>query len=188
MSLRDEIIANASVTDWLIGIGTVVIACFTILLARIGRRQSRDARILQRAYVIVAPRGISSTTNGELLGRVSFRNAGHLPAQQFRWILNVSTSNRLDWKPPQVDEDWLREEFVLPIMARVTRESPPLALVPEKWLYVWGRVTYRDGYNVRRFVDFCHRYNADATDTRPGNGYRIKKSKGRYHDYGNKAD
>jgi hypothetical protein len=138
--------------------------------------------------VVVATRGISSTTNGELLGRVSFRNFGHLPAQQFRWVLNLSTSNRIDWKPPEVDDDWLREEFVLPIGARATRESPPVALVPEKWLYVWGRVTYRDGFNVRRFVNFCHRYNTETTDTPPGVGYRISKSKGRYHDYGNRAD
>ena len=51
------------------------------------------------------------------------------------------------------------------------------------WLYVWGKVTYHDGFNRGRFIAFCHRYNLyGATE------YGIPARNGRYHEHGNRTD
>jgi hypothetical protein len=76
----------------------------------------------------------------------------------------------------------------LPIGARMKRGSHGIPISPEKYLYVWGRVTYADGFGERRFVDFCHRYNTEMKETPPGGGYRIRTEHARYHDFGNRAD
>ncbi|MFY9900274.1 MAG: hypothetical protein WAK67_21130, partial [Xanthobacteraceae bacterium] len=47
-------------------ISTIVIAAFAVVLARVAWKQTRDARILQRAYLNVKFGGIQSNSAGEL--------------------------------------------------------------------------------------------------------------------------
>jgi hypothetical protein len=67
----------------------------------------------------------------------------------------------------------------------IKRGSPGIAIPTEKFLYVWGRVSYLDGFDEGRFTNFCHRYNTDMKDIPPGGGYRIKRTFARQHDNGN---
>ena len=57
-----------------------------------------------------------------------------------------------------------------------------------EFIYVWGRVTYLDGFGKRRFTNFCHRYNTGARKFAEGGRYFIPEEDARYHDYGNGAD
>jgi hypothetical protein len=71
-------------------ISTIVIAAFTVVLARVARKQTRDARILQRAYLNVKFGGIQNNSSGQLVGHVTFQNVGHLPARKLHWLVKLN--------------------------------------------------------------------------------------------------
>jgi hypothetical protein len=103
-------------------------------------RQLQDARVLQRAYVSALPGGVSTTTRGELLAHVEFKNVGHLPASQIKSLLKFTASDDGEWSPPPVDDKDLRPAGVLPIGISVTTGSHGIG-VPQPWpkyLYAWG--------------------------------------------------
>lgn len=63
------------------------------------------------------------------------------------------------------------------------------------YIYVWGIVTYHDGFTAGRITKFCHRYNCGNVfeDTlRWGDtaywSVSIAEEFARYHRYGNNAD
>jgi hypothetical protein len=53
--------------------------------------------------------------------------------------------------------------------------------------YVWGEVTYTDGFGIERFTKFCHRYNHQAIVSHREGGAWVPPEDARYHDYGNEA-
>ena len=56
-------------------------------------------------------------------------------------------------------------------------------------LYVWGRARFKNGFNRKRYVNFCHRYPLERMEPEPqGPGYSISAKYARYHQYGNNAD
>ena len=171
-------------------LSTVVIAVLTIVLAYVAWRHIRDARILQRAYLEVKFGGIRNNTAGELEGHVIFKNAGHLPAQNFCWRVNLD-SGGMGWIPPKVKI--MEGVSVIPIGSESPMGSGPLTHPQEGdptelYLYVWGRATYNDGFSwVKRHTDFCHRYPWKKRETPTGGGVSISKEHGRYHGYGNRA-
>jgi hypothetical protein len=168
-----------------------VIAVLTIVLAYLAWRLTRDARILQRAYLDVQFGGIRNNTAGELVGHVTFKNVGHLPAHKFCWVVNLGAGGK-DWKPPKIKNRDLDGESVIPIGAEWPKGSAPLAHPQEEqrglYLYVWGRVTYKDGYKWRkRYTDFCHRYPWEKRETPASGGVAISTDEARYNVYGNRA-
>jgi hypothetical protein len=159
-------------------------------LVWVGWRQIQDARILQRAYVSALPGGISTTTGGQLLARVEFKNVGHLPASQLKLRLELTGSDNGEWRPQPIDDKDLRPAGVLPIGISAPIGSHGIA-VPQPWpkyLYAWGRITYVNGFGKECSTNFCHRYNTDVRQTPPGGGNRIRKKYGRHHEYGNDAN
>jgi hypothetical protein len=178
--------------DWSLDWSAVfagLLVLVTAGLVLVGRRQIQDARVLQRAYVSALPGGISTTTRGELLAHVEFKNVGHLPASQIKSLLKFTPSDDGDWSPPPVDDKDLRPAGVLPIGISVTTGSHGIG-VPQPWtkyLYAWGRVTYVDGFDEERRTNFCHRYNTEVKEASPGGGYLIRKEYGRHHEHGNDA-
>jgi len=104
----------------------------TIGLLWVGWRQIQDARVLQRAYVSALPGGISTTTRGELLAHVEFKNVGHLPASQVKSLFKFIASDDGDWSPPHVDDKDLRPAGVLPIGISVTTGSHGIG-PPQPW-------------------------------------------------------
>src|SRR5215831_13299442 len=107
--LRDQHWLVDHIPEWLI-------ALFTFTLWRSTRKlwiATRDTlrhtqgttESLQRAYVSVQPGGIGNTTKGHLLAHVNFKNVGHLPASDFKWIIQELTpSDHDDWKPPLISD------------------------------------------------------------------------------------
>jgi hypothetical protein len=56
----------------------------------------------------------------------------------------------------------------------------------ENSLFVWGMVTYDDGFGIRRYTKFCHRYY-----TKPFHGlgtFSMPPAAGKIYAYGNDAD
>jgi hypothetical protein len=175
--------------DWT-ALFTGLLVLVTGILVWVAWRQLQDARVLQRAYVSAAPGGISTTTHGELLAHVEFKNVGHLPASQVKSLLKFTASDDGEWSPPPVDDKDLRPAGVLPIGISVTTGSHPIG-VPQPWkkyLYAWGRITYVGGFGKSQFTNFCHRYNTEVRETATGGGIVIRKEHGRHHEYGNDAN
>jgi hypothetical protein len=144
----------------------------------------------QRAYVSALPGGVDTTTRGELLAHVEFKNVGHFPASQVKSLLKFTPSDDGEWSPLPIDDKDLRPAGVLPIGVSVTTGSHGIG-VPQPWtkyLYAWGRVTYVDGLGEDRWTNFCHRYNTEAKEAKTGGGYLIRKEDGRHHERGNDAN
>jgi hypothetical protein len=175
--------------DDITAISTLIVAIFAVVLARVAWKQSRDARILQRA-LDVRFGGVRGIPTGELVGRVDFKNVGHLPAQKLRWLVRLD-SGGLRWRPPKIKNKDLMGESVIPRGAEWPRVSNAIHDPGDAggvYLYVWGRAAYADGFRWRkRRVDFCHRYPWKMRETATGGGVGISPEHALYHEYGNSA-
>ncbi len=175
--------------DVINAISTFIVAIFTIVLARVAWKQTRDTRILQRAYLDAKFGGIQTTPEGELIGRVIFKNVGHLPAQKLCWLVTLETGAR-NWRPPRIKNNELRGKSIIPVGAEwplVTNTIPP-PQSPGQYLYVWGRATYQDGFRWRkRRTDFCHCYPWAVKETLTGGKLIVSTEHARYHEIGNSA-
>jgi hypothetical protein len=157
--------------DWT-AVFTGLLVLVTAGLVWVGWRQIRDARVLQRAYVSALPGGISTTTAGELLAHVEFKNVGRLPATQVKSLLKFSPSDDGAWSPQTLADKDLGPMGALPIGISVTTGSYEIG-VPQPWpkyLYAWGRLTYVDGFGNERRTNFCHRYNTAVKVLQIGGG------------------
>jgi hypothetical protein len=170
----------------------VVLTC---LLAWIGWKQIKLTRILQRAYVSADAGGIRTSMEGYLYASVIFRNVGHLPASRVAWVIEpIEVTGNNDWHPPAKGSP-LRGQSILPLggkmtvgSARILQQKIEECAGDAKYLYVWGRASYRDGFGKRRKTSFCHRYNWGAREV-PANGkIHIGAEHARFHDFGNDAD
>jgi hypothetical protein len=172
----------------------VALTVLTCVLAWIGWKQTKLTRILQRAYVSADGGGIRTSMEGYLYALVIFRNVGHLPASQVAWVIEpVEVTGQPDWHPPAKGSA-LRGRSILPLGGKMTVGSARISqqkieeFTGAKYLYVWGRVSYRDGFGKKRNMRFCHRYNWAAREV-PGNGeIHIGAEHARYSDFGNEAD
>jgi hypothetical protein len=179
---REEILATA----------TAIIALYTIILAWVVRRQNKDSRIIRRAYVIADMDGVRDTSRGNLVGHIIFRNAGHLPAGKFSWFVKISGGNER-FTPPKIRNKRLERVGILPAGAKWpmgSDENPfPQEESSPQYLYVWGKVGYKDGFSWRkRYVTFCHRYPMAKSYTPSGGGFCIDAEHGRYNERGNDAN
>jgi hypothetical protein len=174
------------------------VAFFTLGLLGLGCMQFRDSHLLQRAYLSVQPLGIRCRKNQPWFATVGIHNAGRLPARDLRWSIKIEPfplGLGEDWKDFS-NHDATRRGPVVPPGAVVRRSGERfsvdnrihrLADQPEQFLYVWGEVTYTDGFGIKRFTRFCHRYNSHAIAPDAAGGFYIHPEDARYHDYGNEA-
>ena len=72
--------------------------------------------------------------------------------------------------------------------ARISQQKIDESTDAAKYLYVWGRASYRDGFGKKRNTSFCHRYNWAARDVPASGEVHIGAEHARYHDFGNEAD
>ena len=88
----------------ILAIATVIIAIYTVVLARVGRRQTKDTRILQRAYLSVLPGGIH-ILNDRMTGvaHIDIHNGGNLPATRTKWFIDHSLETHGDWDVGKID-------------------------------------------------------------------------------------
>ena len=181
------------VSGLITAIATAVIAWFTIVLARIGRRQSEDTRILQRAYVSANLGGIETNIEGVLVGHIIFENVGHLPAKDFSWRIKIAAHGG-DRYPERLTDADMEENVrgVVTVGAKWRMGSgglhPPQDGQTYEHIFVWGRAVYDDGFGKTRWTEFCHRYPWARREIPTGGGVRIRRKFGRYHKRGNDAD
>jgi hypothetical protein len=153
-------------------------------------RQLQDARVLQRAYIGALPGGISTTTRGELLAHVEFKNVGHLPASQVKSPLKFTASD---------DGDWLRRVLM-------TRICAPLAFCRSASASraVVTRLEYpKPGRNICMRGDgslmwmasvrsggriFAIATTPKSENPKPVGAISFAKKTARHHEYGNDAN
>ena len=192
-----------SITAWLgniirthreeiLAVATAIIAVYTIILAYVVRRQNKDSRIIRRAYVIADMDGVRDTSKGNLVGHIIFRNAGHLPAGKFSWFVKISSGNER-FTPPRIKNRLLEGVGLIPAGAKWPMSSDENPFPQEEsnpqYLYVWGKVSYKDGFRWRkRYVTFCHRYPMAKSYTPSGGGFCIDAEHARYNERGNDAN
>lgn len=182
---------------------TFLLIASTIGLGVVGyigiRNQSKDTRIIQRAYLNVEPRGIELYTSDDstLSCDVVFLNAGNLPASKVNWYMcrRFSRNPKANKFPVPDIKDLPPGENLIPPRAQIRKGAPNIKWrafqkfrsgsreKDDCWLYVWGRVRYNDGFQDGRWVDFCHRYNLRGTTKSS-----IDREDGRQHEYGNQTD
>jgi hypothetical protein len=123
---------------------------------------------------------------------VTFKNVGHLPASKFSWFVKLSSGNE-QFTPPRIKNKMLDGVGVLPIGAqwRMGSDGNPIPQEESnpKYLYVWGKVTYKDGFRWRkRYMTFCHRYPMAKSYTPSGGGFSIDAEHAHYNERGNDAN
>jgi hypothetical protein len=188
---------SAKLTDWLLAGLTFFLALFTYRLwkstDKLWKSAEADTRIIQRAYLNVIPLGVETSRAGAVAGQVSIRNAGHLPAR------SVSSSVKIGWfdnrSETKFDSGRIpSQSTVLPAGAEMPRGSGALengkGVLNAKtgYIYVWGRVTYEDGFGINRWLIFCHRYPCETAEGVPGWADRIDARHARHHHEHNDGD
>jgi len=186
-------------TVWLV-VFTGVLAASTIGLWyvtwRISTRQVGDTEILQRAYLSVDPAGIQKFETRDLSNPVvDISNAGNLPAREVSFFCTRETSTNGSRENFPIDEKGFAGNWVISPKVNMRRGIGAFSHqeldtfkkaggAKDRWIYVWGEVRYKDGFDNWRFTRFCHRYNCAALDT----GYEILSRDARVHEFGNDAD
>jgi hypothetical protein len=193
---------DLKITDSYIAFFGGMLFFVTIGLVLVGVRQYRDTRILQRAYLAVAPRGIEPYRSGDgrLSCDVSIQNAGNLPARIEFFFIDRAFSDDDKLKMFEIDEQDKQKigwNYVIPPKGEIRKgarwiNSAELDAERAKystggagnngWVYVWGQIRYHDGFTGKRFIDFCHRYSL------AGKSWTIAGKHGRQHEYGNRTD
>jgi len=162
--------------------------------------QLATTRILQRAYVTVEPGGVhpleGETTFSTPL--VEIVNSGNLPAYDVAWAITFEfdpDGDRVHFEAPLAEG-----RVILAPKARMIQAGGAIRFPEEvstrefRWaapifLFVWGRVSYTDGFGVTRVTDFCHRYNCLTARKVAGSpSYSMVQVMARHHGHGNRAD
>jgi hypothetical protein len=176
--------------------GALFLSTFALFVATfIGlRTQTKDTRILQRAYLSVEPGGVKPFEGDDerIACDVIIVNAGNLPARNVSWFLDKMYSE----DPTQENFSYgpVTGDIVIAPKSRAVKGTKPtfrpifaekrdLALPDKGWLYVFGKVSYHDGFQKGRYINFCHRYNL-----RGARGFEIPIANGRYHEKANRTD
>lgn len=180
-------------------VGHFMIAYFIYGLAVVGilhaSERAHEVRMLHRARVSVLPKGVASSISGsEMLAcNVAFYNGGNLPATRLCWLIDrkFSMDGHLDDFPI---ERLLSGSSIVPAKMKVIKGARAIALTEldsfrtgggakDRWLYVWGRISYEDGFGRNCRTDFCFRYNLAGMKDK-----KILVGTARQHEYGNRAE
>lgn len=154
-------------------------------------RQERTTKILQRSYLHVLPRGIELTTRQTVLGHNS-----NLQRRTFT-SRKVSGDAKIIWSDARSLSDFKEIDFAidhtnfLAVGGEMAKGTGALGdgrsvLAAERgYIYVWGKVSYKDRFGQPRWLTFCHRYPCEASKTKAGG---IAPQYARHHYYYNDAN
>jgi hypothetical protein len=111
------------------------------------------------------------------VGQVAFKNVGKLPAIEFVSVGNKIVVRNAEWVTPVLTNAALprRPPGLVPIGGEVFQGSKGITpqevaeaqVDGEKYLYVWGRAKFKNGFNRKRYINFCHRYPLERMDPEP---------------------
>jgi hypothetical protein len=186
-------------TAWL-AVATGVLAFATLWVAYIAFRQLRDndnaLKLTQRAYLSVEPDGLNPLTGGKegrhiLVGHIRIRNVGHVPARQVSRYIKIEkgTPDRKEFDGN--DATFEGDNVIVPNseMALGSDQIDVTDLVRDDYVYIWGQISYDNGFSKRVFTKFCHRYPRSQLRVVEGAvRHSIPREFARYHEYGNDAD
>jgi hypothetical protein len=154
-----------------------------------------------RAYLAVEPGGIiQRTAEYNVSGYVFVRNVGKVPAQGVSVKIHLLPSVDKNPKFPPFDRDIELAMRAIQPSAKMRQGSADQIDINEatkvgQYLFVWGTVFYHDGFDKRRFTNFCHRYWTDDHNRYHHSGEAVSGSvtvisyeKARYHTEGNNSD
>jgi hypothetical protein len=176
---------------------TFVLAVFTgilgastiglwIVTAKGIRNQARDTEILERAYLSVDPGGTEfyQDRRDRVVAKIIIRNVGHLPARNVRFCGEAGSQGG------QADDFPIKELFpgkiiLAPGAVSMRRVATIFDRQVGNSTYVWGIVTYDDGFGNSRFTRFCHRYPTKASIQQ---AVELLGEAAQVHEYGNDAD
>lgn len=195
-------ICDIRISDVYIALFTLLLCFVTAGLAWFGLLQFWDTRILQRAYVTAAPGGIDlyRSLDGRLSCDILLQNSGNLPARNVRWFIDRQFAIDGALRDFPINEDLIGGNNIIPPKGKMRKGGPAINAAELDafrhriansseaakgnwgWLYVWGRVRYKDGFDRERFTDFCFRYSL------AGHGWTIHARHGRQHEHGNGTD
>ena len=179
--------------------GLLVVA--TLLLAVVAGIQISDARVIQRAFISVEPGGtrvfeeFDEFDDNRVACDIIINNTGSLAAHDLKWAIERKFSANSDEGDFDTAKLTLLGNIVVGAKVRARKGTVKPATKEEfnktrsgaardkAWLYVWGRISYHDGFKSGRYIDFCHRYNLRGVT-----GYNIPAKNGRYHEHGNRTD
>jgi hypothetical protein len=154
---------------------------FVLVVATIGlgivsyigiRNQTKDTRVLQRAYLGTELRNLH-IMNQNVIAHVAFVNQGNLPAR------NIRNAVKICWSSDGDKEDFEKVETLDPgtivLLPKTQTERGTGALSPfdlaqyqtnTGFVYVWGRIEYDDGFGGKpRWLIYCHRSNLSSPQT-----------------------
>lgn len=166
--------------------------------------QERDTKILQRAYVSVEPLGLDLLIDGaHLLGLVSIKNSGNLPARNLSWSIRMLGT--VDGEQESFPLKETQGNIVIAPHSETIRGADTRLVVSELldaagagsqggrmaetpiFIYVFGIIKYHDGFTEERTTRFCHRYNWKVRPQEAGK-YGMSKELARQHSRGNESD
>jgi len=177
--------------NFLLAVFTAALWWSTRTLWRVTRdiadHQAKDTRILQRAYISTRGSDIEQIGTGDLMGHVFIRNVGKLPATNIRWFIDMTASDDPDWRPPSLGSSILAPVGILSIDCEMVRGGPGRPNSALLYWYLWGLITYENGFGEQCFTQFCHRYHTNTRQTPTGGGYILPASRSRQHEQGNEA-
>jgi hypothetical protein len=198
----DERIADYTLTlDILTGI--LAMATIGLLIATViaVRRQTKDTKIIQRAYIVVEPQGIIPLhTVSHTIAHIRIKNVGHLPAKNVRWVTATCADGNGQREVFTVDEKKLSgRNYVPPNMEMNHSINDALSEQDSKniegngmYYFVWGLVRYDDGFGTDRFTRFCHCYGGNGTYTISKGAHKgaigLRADRAHYHHHGNDGD
>jgi hypothetical protein len=137
------------------------------------RNQTRDTRILQRAYLSTRPALLHEMSDGSVVAHVAFINGGNLPARHVRNGVKIELSGdgeKNDFENVNIEEG----QILIAPKEGIERGTSSLSQEGVEacdkrldgfYVYVWGRIEYDDGFGNARWMIYCHRYNCSSPDT-----------------------
>jgi hypothetical protein len=124
------------------------------------------------------------------LGNLRFVNVGNLPAREFCAAVKIGWSDNQHLS--EFEELPLGPEVILPARTCFPSGTEGLPKTDvlrfydkEGFIFVWGRLSYTDGFGHPRWLKFCHRYNCKSPRNSEGG---IDRRYGRHHHHHNEDD
>ena len=196
--MTPENVALIALAGLLVSITSAGIAIASTVIAYRAKEQTRrHTEILHRAYLSAEPGGIREPFDrgDRVHGYVICRNRGHLPARKLSWHTRTDTVQQAEFRTDTVQQG--AEEFPIGEMSEPRGViAPGTEMIVSAGtfftnklrnaLFVWGMVTYDDGFGNRRYTKFCHRYY-----TKPflGEGiFELPPDAGQIDEHGTDAD
>ncbi len=157
-------------------ISSLIIAVFLLVLTCAVRRLAKISKMLARAFLNVRAAGVYMLRDiNECVAQVEIINTGNLPATKTKCFIKAELLDKRDWKIMIGGHGLLTGNYLVPPHAKMRQGSENrIPIGPEflrrqenLFLYVWGAVTYDDGFGKRRTITFCHRYNCANLTPQP---------------------